>query len=72
MLTSLSILCSLVGLTACGAMSVVQPWEKGNLARKEMKFDDDQLDTKFVDHVYFSKEAAFGGSGVGGGGCGCN
>jgi hypothetical protein len=24
------------------------------------------------EHIYFSKEAAFGGQGVGGGGCGCN
>jgi hypothetical protein len=50
----------------------VQAWEKGNLARPEMTFDSDRLDTKFVEHTYFSKEAAFGGSTVGGGGCGCN
>ena len=25
-----------------------------------------------ADHMYFSREAAFGGEGVGGGGCGCN
>jgi hypothetical protein len=30
------------------------------------------LDAKFTDHIYFSREAATGGSGVGGGGCGCN
>jgi hypothetical protein len=27
---------------------------------------------KIDNHVYFSKEAVRGGSGVGGGGCGCN
>lgn len=64
--------CLSVSLTACETMQKVQPWEKGNLARKEMKFDADPLDAKFVEHVYFSKEAASGGSGVGGGGCGCN
>ena len=30
------------------------------------------LEAKFADHTYFSKEAASGGAGVAGGGCGCN
>lgn len=59
-------------LAACETLQTVQPWEKGKLARQEMKFDGDPLDAKFVEHVYFSKEAASGGAGVGGGGCGCN
>lgn len=59
-------------LTACASLAPVQAWEKGNLARQDMKFDRDPLDAKFVDHIYFSKEAATGGNGVGGGGCGCN
>jgi hypothetical protein len=37
-----------------------------------MTFEADVLDAKFTDHTYFSREAASGGSGVGGGGCGCN
>jgi Domain of unknown function (DUF4266) len=37
-----------------------------------MAFDSDPLDTRFMDHTYFSKEGASGGAGVGGGGCGCN
>ncbi len=49
-----------------------QPWEKGNLARPEMQFDSDPLDTKITQHIYTSKEAATGGYGAGGGGCGCN
>ena len=53
-------------------MPKVQPWEKGNLANKEMAFDPDTLETRFADHTYFSKEGASGGAGVGGGGCGCN
>lgn len=59
-------------LSACSLVQPVQPWEKGTLARPEMTFEADRLDAKFTEHVYFSKEAASGGSGVGGGGCGCN
>jgi len=58
-------------LSAC-AMQPPQPWEKGNLAKREMTLNADPLDETFMQHVYFSKEAASGGSGVGGGGCGCN
>lgn len=54
------------------AMQPPQPWEKGNLARKEMTMDADPLDQAFTQHIYFSKESASGGYGVGGGGCGCN
>ena len=32
----------------------------------------DALETRFNEHIYASKEAASGGSAVGGGGCGCN
>jgi hypothetical protein len=56
----------------CASLHQVQAWEKGKLARQEMKFDRDLLEGKFVDHIYFSKEAATGGTSVGGGGCGCN
>jgi hypothetical protein len=59
-------------LAGCSSMPSVQPWEKGNLAKPEMAFDTDTLDTRFQDHIYFSKEGASGGAGVGGGGCGCN
>ena len=57
-----------------GACSVipVEPWQKGNLAKREMTFEGDTLDKNFTEHTYFSKEGAFGGAGVGGGGCGCN
>ncbi len=52
--------------------SAVQPWQKGNLAKPDMAFDSDPLQTRFEVHTYFSKEGASGGSSVGGGGCGCN
>lgn len=59
-------------VSGCESMPGVQPWEKGNLAKREMAFDGDPLETRFSEHIYFSKEAASGGASVGGGGCGCN
>jgi len=59
-------------LAACADFGHVEAWEKGNLARPAMRFDGDALDVRFTQHVYTSKEAATGGAGVGGGGCGCN
>ncbi|MBA2413721.1 MAG: DUF4266 domain-containing protein [Burkholderiaceae bacterium] len=58
-----------VGLIGCGT---VQPWQKGNLAKEDMAFDPDPLQTRFAEHTYHSKEGATGGLSVGGGGCGCN
>ena len=67
-------LLAVVALVALGGCAMQPPhaWEKGNLARKEMTMENDPLDQAFTQHVYFSKESASGGYGVGGGGCGCN
>ena len=59
-------------ISGCSAATTVHPWEKQNLAKPEMTFDYDPLDTRYTEHIYSSKEAASGGAGVGGGGCGCN
>jgi hypothetical protein len=61
----------LLAVSGC-ALRHVEAWEKGNLAKPEMRFDADPLDAKFTQHTYTSREAASGGTGVGGGGCGCN
>ncbi len=53
-------------------MKPVDAWEKGDLAKPEMALERNPLETKYVEHIYSSKEASAGGSGVGGGGCGCN
>jgi hypothetical protein len=50
----------------------VQPWERGTLADYTMRPDRDPLHTALAEHIYFSREAATGGRGVGGSGCGCN
>lgn len=68
-----TLLLALSSLAGCSLIQPVQPWEKGTLAKPEMTIQgSDPLAAKFADHVYFSREAASGGSGVGGGGCGCN
>lgn len=50
----------------------VKPWQKGELAKEDMQLVDDGMLNYANEHIYFSKEAATGGKGVGGGGCGCN
>ena len=58
-------------LGGCSHMGV-QPWERDVLARKSMQLNKEPAITGFHEHVYFSKEAASGGRGFDGGGCGCN
>ncbi len=50
----------------------VKPWEKDVLAQQAMQFPQDKMFAFSDEHIFFSKEASTGGSGVGGGGCGCN
>lgn len=60
------------GTAGCSTAPSVRAWQKGYLARPDMAMEGNALEAKFADHTYFSKEAASGGSGVAGGGCGCN
>ncbi len=50
----------------------VKPWQRGTLADYTMRADRDPLGTAQAEHIWFSREEASGGRGVGGGGCGCN
>jgi hypothetical protein len=60
-------------LCGCATQATrVKPWERGYLADATMDPNRDPLGTAMMDHVYFSREAASGGRGVGGAGCGCN
>jgi hypothetical protein len=68
-------LAAAAALTAgCSSLSPVRvrPWERATLADTLMNPDRDPLGTAMTEHVYFSREAASGGRGVGGSGCGCN
>jgi uncharacterized protein DUF4266 len=61
-----------LGAAGCATMEPPKPWERGDLAKASMQIDPDKLELKIQQHIYTSKEAATGGYGVGGGGCGCN
>lgn len=50
----------------------VKPWERATLSEYTMRADRDPLYTSMTEHIYFSRETATGGRGVGGSGCGCN
>ena len=50
----------------------VQPWQRKTLADYTMRGDRDPMGESINDHIFFSREMASGGKGVGGGGCGCN
>ncbi len=66
---------ALSALALAGLLSgcrTVEPWERGTLADYTMRPDRDPLATTLSEHIYFTREAAAGGRGVGKGGCGCN
>ena len=68
---SLVLLLGAVALAGC-ATAPVQPWERGRLARWDMRWDPDPLKAAIDNHTYFSKEGTTGAIGAAGGGCGCN
>lgn len=60
-----------VGALTTGCQHV-SPMQRATLSDMTMRGDRDPLGTSMSEHVFFSREAASGGRGVGGGGCGCN
>ena len=64
-------LAATVLLTGSGCANV-KPWQRGTLADYTMRADRDPLGQAQIEHIWFSREEASGGAGVGGGGCGCN
>ena len=73
---SLLILAAAIAAFSTGCTSAalvrVKPWERAALADYTMNPGRDPLATAMSEHVYFSRETATGGRGVGGSGCGCN
>ena len=65
-----------VGLALSGCTTAqavrVKPYQREYFADSTMDPNRDPLGSAMMDHVYFSREAAQGGRGVGGAGCGCN
>ena len=52
--------------------STVEPWQRRTLSDATMRGDRDPAGLLLAEHMWFSREAAAVGRGVGGGGCGCN
>ena len=50
----------------------VKPQQRATLADPSMAFDDDAHARAQLQHALDNREAAYGGNGVAGGGCGCN
>jgi hypothetical protein len=61
-----------IGVTGLTGCQNVSPWQRGTLADYTMRSDRDPAGDAQADHIFFSREMASGGNGVGGGGCGCN
>ena len=61
----------LLSVAGCADLGV-KPWQKGTLSKESMKPSHSRLQTAFDDHIYNARESSTGGSGLGGGGCGCN
>ncbi len=69
--SALALSAALTQINACSSWGV-QPWERELLAKPAMHLTSSPVEAAIDDHIYFSKEAATGGRGFGGGGCGCN
>lgn len=70
---------AVLGLALAGTLSAcampepwVKPYERERLADPLMKLQRDALSAKHLEHVHEVREGARGGTGVQGGGCGCN
>lgn len=75
---SLPLLCAAaVGLgAALAGCSPIQPWvkpyQREHFADPIMSFDPHPASAAYLDHLYSVRQAARGGTGAVGGGCGCN
>jgi hypothetical protein len=65
-----------VVLASLWACTPIQPWvkpyERERLADPIMSFDPNPVSSAYMDHVFEVRNAARGGNGAAGGGCGCN
>ena len=65
----LGILLAAISLAGC---VTVQPQQRAVLADPIMQFEGDAKAAAQVNHALENREGSYGGSGVTGGGCGCN
>jgi hypothetical protein len=50
----------------------VMPYEREALASPLMALSRDPISDRYLQHVFETREGARGGTGISGGGCGCN
>jgi hypothetical protein len=65
------VLAAILSEGALGCVTV-KPQDHATLADPTMLFDDDARARAQMEHALDNREAAYGGNGVAGGGCGCN
>jgi hypothetical protein len=68
---------TLLAAAACASFVIaacarVQPWQRELHGKRVMNPDPDAAERKLDAHVQEYREGSIGGTGVGGGGCGCN
>jgi len=62
-----------IALAGCSPIEPwVKPYQREHLADPIMSFDRHPASSAYLDHVYSVRQAARGGTGATGGGCGCN
>jgi hypothetical protein len=62
----------MIAAMACTSCVTVRPQERAVLADPTMQFEGDPKATAPIQHAIENREGSYGGSGVSGGGCGCN
>ncbi len=75
-----SLLLTIIFLSGCSTFKPggifshekVMPWHKAILAEERMQLNPYPLENSADQKMFYSRESANGGQGVGGGGCGCN
>ncbi|MGD0677035.1 MAG: DUF4266 domain-containing protein [Polyangiaceae bacterium] len=67
-----NLLCLLVIAWASSACASVAPQQRAVLADPTMQFDAESRHEAALRHALDNREGSMGGTGVSGGGCGCN
>ncbi len=68
-----ALLLLLASISACSSIKPwVKPYERQKIADEIMSFERDPVADSYLHQVYDAREAARGGDGASGGGCGCN
>jgi hypothetical protein len=69
----LLLLALLFSIAACSPIKPwVKPYERQKIADEIMSFERNPIADSYLHHVFDAREAARGGDGASGGGCGCN